>query len=382
MRAVVTGGGTGGHIYPAIAVCEAIKAADPTGEVLYIGGKSGMETTIVPPTGIRFQAVTARKMPMSASLATLKGLLALGQGYLEARRILKEFDADILVGTGGYVAAAAALAAAHVKLPVIILENNRIAGRTNLMMARHASRICVSFGETMKEFPEGKCVLTGLPLRQGVVSADTTLPGHARAAFAGLSADTFTVAVIGGSQGARNVNKIVAAAAPALAQNGVQLLHQTGNANFDDTVRDTKAAFDAAGISYSSYPICQKPYLNPEEVPLCLRSADMLVCRGGISTLSEAAANGTPMLIIPLPSAYADHQTANARSMEEAGAAICLPEAGLDAAELTRRILELKEDAVKLNKMRAASCGAGRPHAAAEVARLALELARKPKAAH
>jgi UDP-N-acetylglucosamine--N-acetylmuramyl-(pentapeptide) pyrophosphoryl-undecaprenol N-acetylglucosamine transferase len=376
MRAVVTGGGTGGHIYPAIAVCEAIKAADPGGDLLYIGGRSGMETSIVPDAGIPFQAVTARKMPMSLSIATLKGLIALAQGYFEAKKLLKVFNADVLVGTGGYVAAAAALAAAHLKKPVIILENNRVAGRTNLMLASKASSICVSFQETIKEFPEGKCVLTGLPLRQGVIAGESVTPAKARAAFNGLNPDLFTVAVIGGSQGARNVNRLIAAAAPRLAAAGIQLLHQTGKANYEETARITAEALRAAGLKPDDVPICQQAYLDAHEMPLCLRAADFLVCRGGISTLSEAAANGLPMLVIPLPTAYADHQTANARGLEEAGAAYCVPEAGLTGEMLADRIIQLKSDPVALNKMRAASCGAGRPAAAAEVARLALKLGK------
>ncbi len=375
MRIAVTGGGTGGHIYPAVAVCEALKALDPDGELLYIGGTSGMETTIVPAAGIPFKAVTARKMPMSLSMATVRGLAALVKGYLEARPILKAFRADVLVGTGGYVAAAAALAAAHLGIPVVILENNRVAGRTNLILARYAKRICVSFSETTREFPAEKCVLTGLPLRAGTVAADTITSAMARAAFTGLQPDLFTVTVIGGSQGAKAINRIIAEAAPILTPARVQILHQTGKANYDETATMAAKAFEAAGLPANADGLCLKPYLEPLEVPLALRAADLLVCRGGISTLSEAAANGVPMVIIPLPTAYADHQTANARSLQDAGAAMCLPEAGMDGVALAERILALQANPTKLQSMRASSCGAGKPDAAADVARLALKLA-------
>ena len=374
MRFVVTGGGTGGHIFPAIAVCEAIKRADPGGDILYIGGVSGMETNIVPAEGIPFYAVEARKMPARPSLATLRGLAALARGYVQATRKLREFGADVVIGSGGYVAAATVLAATRQNIPTVILENNLIPGRTNLKLAKTAGRICVSFSETIKSFPAERCVVTGLPLRQGVVAPDRVSQVEARAAFPGLKSDLLTLLVIGGSQGARAVNRLVTQCAPALINSNYQIIHQIGPKNGDDVELYLKEAglTDIAGVANMGYVI--RPFLDSSDIPLAYRAANIILCRGGISTISEAAINGLPMVIIPLPTSYADHQTKNALALESIGAARCLRETDLNAVELTGAIVNLFKDAALRHAMSRASLQFGKPGAADDVVRLAMEL--------
>ncbi len=370
MRVLVTGGGTGGHIFPAIAVCEALKHLDAPGDLLYIGGSSGMETEIVPASGLPFQAVTARKMPARPSMNTIRGLAALFKGYCEARTCIREFRANVVVGTGGYVAAATVLAAAKLGLPTVILENNLVPGRTNLRLAASAKKICVSFKETMERFPEGRCVLTGLPLRDGIVAPLGLTKNAAREQFDGLIPDRFTVLVIGGSQGARAINELIVAAAPLLRKHEIQVLHQIGPRNVDEV----EQAASTAGLLRNGSGYVMRPFIESPEMPAALRCADLIVCRGGISTISEATANGLPAVIIPLPTAYADHQTANARAVEALGAAMCRPEHGLTAISLADDICALQMNPDRLAEISTASMAIGKPEAAHDVARLALGL--------
>src|SRR5579871_2362531 len=365
MRVVVSGGGSGGHIYPALAVCEALERLDSGGARLYIGGSTGMETEIVPKAGVPFQAVTARKLRKVLSPSTLGVIWSLCKGYREAKTYLKAFKADVVIGTGGYVAAATVLAGVRLGLPALILENNVVPGRTNRWLARYVQQVCLSFEATGREFPIGKWVVTGMPLRAGIVAPQEVTPEQARSAFPGLVADRFTVLVLGGSQGARAVNTFVVDAAMRLLGAGVQILHQTGAKNFEEVCTQAQERNLPIGDGY-----LPRAFLETEQIPLAYRAADMIVCRGGMSTLSEVTANGLPALVIPLPTAYADHQTANAKALEAAGACLHRAEKELSASKLEAEVLALRDAPAQRERMRAASYHMGRPNAAYEVARV------------
>lgn len=365
MRVVVSGGGTGGHIFPALALCEALKEEKPHSEVLYIGSTTGMEAEIVPKTGVRYQSVPARKLRKVASFGTVAVALSLLRGFAIARRYMREFEADAVVGTGGYVAAAAALAGVSLGLPATILAPDSVPGRTNRLLARYARRICVVFEETVQRFDATKTVVTGLPLRQSAVAADSITKREAQSWFPHLDAEKFTVLVIGGSQGARWLNETVLEALPVLLSDGFQVLHQTGPKNIED-VRSAlrlRNMEDVPGFE-------ARAFLIDFEVAMAYRAADVIVCRGGISTLAEVMANGLPALVTPLPTAYADHQTANARAMERAGAAICCPQSTTDARTLHAALLQLRSEPHRHAQMAAASRAMGRPAASEEVANL------------
>ncbi len=370
MRVVVSGGGTGGHIYPALAIAEGLRRQQPEVELLYIGGASGMETRIVPATGVPFQAVTSRKLRKVVSFSTVGVLLSLVQGYREAKTYLRAFRTEAVVGTGGYAAAATVLAGARLGIPCLIHEGNVIPGRTNLLLARYARQICVTFTETLDKFPPGKAVLTGLPLRQSIVAPPEVTPQAARCRFPGLAPEAFTVLAVGGSQGAKALNRIVLEAVPGLLEAGAQVLHQTGPNNFEAVQAEAKERQLWGRAGY--YPVA---FLDAEQMPLALRAADLIVCRGGVSTLSETLANGLPALVVPLPTAYADHQTYNAKALESAGAGLLRPENSLSASNLIKDILALRADPARLGQMSEASRALGRPNAANEVAKCVLEMA-------
>jgi UDP-N-acetylglucosamine--N-acetylmuramyl-(pentapeptide) pyrophosphoryl-undecaprenol N-acetylglucosamine transferase len=369
MRVVVSGGGTGGHIFPALALWEGLRRLDPSGDVLYIGGVSGMETEIVPKRGVAFQAVTARKLRKVVSLSTIGVLLSLVKGYQEAKTYLKAFRADAVVGTGGYVAAAAVLAGASLRLPAMILAPDAVPGRTNRLLARFVRRICVSFPQTISQFPPEKTLVTGLPLRAGIVAPCEVTQRAARCHFPDLSPDRFTILVIGGSQGARAINQVIVEMLPALLGRNMQILHQTGIQHLAE-VETQSRQLDLPEIA----GYCPVAFLEEEQVSRAHRAADVILCRGGISTLSENLANGTPAIIIPLPTAYADHQTANAKVLADSGAAWLLPEIEMGKESLSAQLKDLQDHSDLLHKMREVSLSLGRPNAADEVARLVLGL--------
>jgi UDP-N-acetylglucosamine--N-acetylmuramyl-(pentapeptide) pyrophosphoryl-undecaprenol N-acetylglucosamine transferase len=361
MRVVVSGGGSGGHIFPALAVAESLRRLRPDTELLFVGGTTGMETQIVPARGMPFQAVTARKLRKVLSPSTLLVGLSLLKGFREARAHLRAFRAEAVVGTGGYVAAAAVLAGVSLRLPTVIVAPDFLPGRTNRLLARQARRICVMFEGTVGQFPADRTVVTGMPLRAGVVLPPEVTKAETRCRFSGLRAAPFTILVMGGSQGAQALNERILTAAPALLDAGAQILHQTGTRNID-AVRAEAGHLIARG---GYYPL---GFLDDAQIPAALRAADVVVCRGGISTLAENLVNGLPAIVVPLPTAYADHQTVNARALVTAGAAALLPQSELTPERIVADLLALRDDAGRQQRMTEACLRLGRRDAADAVA--------------
>jgi UDP-N-acetylglucosamine--N-acetylmuramyl-(pentapeptide) pyrophosphoryl-undecaprenol N-acetylglucosamine transferase len=357
---VVTGGGTGGHIYPALAVAEALVKVRPDVGVVYIGAAGGMEERLVKERGISFTGVAARKLRRLASPDTLLTLAVLCRGWSQARRHLRRLAPASVLGTGGYVAAAAVLAASSLRVPIVLHEQNAIPGRTNRWLARRAQRVCVTFEDSLSAFPADRAVVTGLPIRDDVVAPVGR--DEARRSLA-IPTDSFMVLVLGGSQGAVAINRVVREALAALPQ-GVFVMHQTG-------AQDSETGPQANANRYRALA-----YLDAETLPLAYRAADLVVSRCGASTLAELAANGLPAVLVPYPAAYADHQTANARAVTSRGAGILLPQADLTPEALTAHITSLMNDRGKLAAMASASAALSRPHAAEDVARIVLGCAR------
>jgi UDP-N-acetylglucosamine--N-acetylmuramyl-(pentapeptide) pyrophosphoryl-undecaprenol N-acetylglucosamine transferase len=364
VKVVVTGGGTGGHIYPALAVVEAIRRLDPANEVRYIGGVTGMEAQIVPAAGVPFTGVTTKKLTKVLSPGTIGVLFALFKGYREARAVMKAWKPDLAIGTGGYVAGAAIIAAAKMGCPTMILSPDAVPGRTNLLLSRWSKRIGLWLGDTASAFPSGKTLVTGLPIRSDVLSKATVQQARAEL---GLRENTFTVFVIGGSQGAQRVNELVVDAV-GLLDTGIQILHQTGPKNHNDVLARVKEKGSGGAFHL---PL---PYLDSRQIPLAYRAADVVLCRSGVSTLAEGTANGRPLLMVPLPTSYADHQSFNARAIEAGGGGMFFPQLGLTPEILAAVITDLRNDNAKRDALAKASLSLGRPGAADEVVRLAVEL--------
>lgn len=351
MRVVLTGGGTGGHIYPALSVARCLEGHD----LLYVGTADGPEATIVPRAGLTFQSVPSRKLSRRPSPGAVAALAVSAWGVLRAMALLRSWKPDVVLGTGGYASAGIMFAAAVLRIPTVVHEANVAPGRVNRLLARLCDRVALTYSASARFFPAGKTVVTGLPVRPELTHAD---PANAIRTY-GLAPNVPTLVVSGGSGGAQTLNRAVLAALPALGSLGIQVVHQTGKTHCEE-VRE------AAGELPSFYQLA--PYV--EDMPSLLAAASIIVCRAGSSTLAEVTAVGIPAITVPYPFAVADHQTSNAQALAEAGAAVLVRDAELTGERLVQEVGALLADPARLTAMREASRAQGQPDAARRVADL------------
>lgn len=367
MRVLLTGGGTGGHAYPALAVAQALRDLDPAVELLYAGTARGMEAGLAPREGIPFQPIRAGGLARKTPAAVVRGGAELTLGLWQAWRLIRSFRPAVTVGTGGYVSAPVVLASALARVPVLLQEQNAFPGRANRFLSRWAAVVAVAHPETVASFPRGvRCVVTGNPIRPEVTA--TTREEGAR--VLGLDPARPTVYAVGGSLGARRLNRALLEALPRLLDRpGLQLIWSTGRAYRDEIL----AGLAAMGLDPEGPGLVIREYLH--EAPAALAAADVVVSRGGGIALAELTARGIPAVIAPSPNVANDEQTHNARILEARGAARLLPEASLDGPRLAREIAGILDDAGLRQSMAAAGRALGRPGAAAHLARLVFELA-------
>jgi UDP-N-acetylglucosamine--N-acetylmuramyl-(pentapeptide) pyrophosphoryl-undecaprenol N-acetylglucosamine transferase len=372
---VLTGGGTGGHLYPAVSLaraCSGVREAsteDPktrTPEHLtpvFIGTRTGLEAKVVPQEGFRFYAIAGRKVKRSLSPGAILSLATIAWGTVQAGMLLRRLDPVAVIGTGGYASAGVVLAAALQGIPTLIHEQNSVPGRTNRLLARFVRRVALTFSEAAAYFPTGRSVVTGLPVRPDIATGSRE---RALAQF-GLSAERRTVLVLGGSLGARSLNGAIREALPLWSNAGLQVLHQVGRGNWDEH----RGALKTPPEWYR--PV---PYL--EAMGDAYAVADLVVCRAGASTLAEVALAGLPSLLVPYPYAHADHQTHNARSVVAAGAALMLPDGELTAARLVKEVDVLLGDPARRQQMADASHHLARPAAAEAILSVMWEIVGRP----
>jgi len=358
VRVVLTGGGTGGHIYPALSVARCLEGH----ELLYVGTAEGPEATIVPRAGLTFQSVPSRKLSRRLGPATVAALAVSAWGVLRAMGLLRAWKPDVVLGTGGYASAGIMFAAAVLRIPTVVHEANVAPGRVNRLLASLCDRVALTYPASARYFPAGKTVVTGLPVRPELAHAD---PARA-IRECGLDPKVPTLVVSGGSGGAQTLNRAVLEALPQLGALGLQVVHQTGKTHYDETRA-------AAGELPSFYHLM--PYV--EDMPALLAAASLIVCRAGSSTLAEVTAVGLPAITVPYPFAVADHQTSNAQALADAGAAVLVKDAEFNGERLLREVSVLLADPERLAAMRAASRAQGQPDAARRVADLLLNTARR-----
>jgi UDP-N-acetylglucosamine--N-acetylmuramyl-(pentapeptide) pyrophosphoryl-undecaprenol N-acetylglucosamine transferase len=360
MRILIAAGGTGGHIYPALAVARALKERTAEVEFRWIGGRRGLEQSIVAGAGYRLDRLWLRSLRTTElSLPTLLDPLRLAASFPQALLMVARYRPDVLFTTGGYVAIPLLAAAAALRVPSVLWEGNLLPGRSVRATARLASVIAVSFDETCARLP-GHCYVTGTPIR----SFAGVERGAARARL-GIDADLPAVLVFGGSQAVRRLNSAVLTALPELLPR-MSVVHVTGHTAYADCLRRREALPHELSARYRPFA-----FLG-DEIYDALAAADLLIGRAGSSTLAEATAMGLPAVVVPYPHAGA-HQAANARRLERAGAAVIVADADFDAAALLAAV-GLLDDASRLEQMRTAARSFGRPGAAAAVAELMLAL--------
>lgn len=361
MRVVLTGGGTGGHIYPALSVARCLDGH----ELLYVGSADGPEASIVPRAGLAFQSVPSRKLSRKLSPSTVAALAVSAWGVLRAMALLRAWKPDVVLGTGGYASAGIMFAAAVLRIPTVVHEANVAPGRVNRLLAGLCNRVALTYAASERYFPAGKAVVTGVPVRPELAHAD---PARA-IKECGLDPALPTLVVSGGSGGAQTLNRAVVEALPALGRLGIQVVHQTGKRLYEETRT-------AAGELPSFYHLM--PYVD--DMPSLLAAAMLIVCRAGSSTLGEVTAVGLPAIAVPYPFAVADHQTSNAQTLADAGAVVMVKDAEFDGARLVREVSALLASPERLAAMRSASRAQGQPDAARKVAELLLATARRGSA--
>lgn len=369
MNIIVSGGGTGGHIYPAITIIRTIQQKYPEAKFLYVGTTRGLEADIIPKEGLPFATVDIQGFERHLTPANLVRAGKAMAGVAKAAKIVRDFHPDAVVGTGGYVCGPILLAASLMHVPTLIQEQNVVPGITNKILSKFVSKIAAGTEEAMKHFPADKVLCTGNPIRSEVMTA---CRAEGAAEF-GFDPNRKTVLVSGGSRGARAINRaMIDVLVQAAANPAVQYLHVTGKNEYEDVIKRLHdAGLDLEQVKHIK--VC--PYLY--DMPKAMAMADLAVFRAGATGLAELTARGIPSILIPYPYAAENHQEHNARALEEAGAARMILNKDLTSERLCAVLTELLSEEEKLAAMAAASRKMGRPQAAGDIADLVLELANR-----
>lgn len=356
MRVLIAGGGTGGHLYPGIAIAEEVTRRSD-GQVLFVGTTRGLETKLVPAAGFPLELLEVSGLNRVGAANLLRGLLRLPKAFFASRRLLRRFRPHMVIGVGGYASGPLVLAAALLGYPTAIQEQNSHPGFTNRVLGRFVRRVFVAFADSRRFFSHRKTVLVGNPVRRRFIDAAASAVTAPTAAGA---AELASVLILGGSQGARAVNDLVLGAAAMLKADGrlPALVHQTGAA---DEAR-VRGRYAELGLTDA---VQVRAFID--DMPAVLAAATLVVGRAGALTLAELAMVGRPAILIPLPTAADDHQTRNAAEFATAGAAIVAPQKHTDAASLARMISDLCADPQRRAAMSRAMSGLGRPTAAHDI---------------
>ena len=360
-RIIISGGGTGGHIYPAIAIANELKAIDPATEILFVGAEGKMEMEKVPRAGYQIVGLPVVGIRRELTLANLAFPVKLGRSLLKARAIVRDFKPDAAVGVGGYASGPVLLAASLAGIPTLIQEQNSYAGLTNKMLARRATRICVAYPGMDAFFPADKLKVTGNPVRSDILLADGQV--EAGRALFDLDSGKQTLLIIGGSQGARTINESIAAGLSRFAEAGVQVIWQTGPA-FIEQARTAVAALGSSLVT---------PYDFIYEMDKAYAVADAVVSRAGALSVSELCLVGRPAILVPFPMAAEDHQTKNAMSLVENNAALLVKDKDARDALVTAA-LSLLNNAGQRQQLSLEIKTLGKPNAAHDIANEVLKV--------
>ena len=365
LRIILTTGGTGGHIFPALAVAEALRRKHPDAEILFIGGLYGPEKELAEKAGVAFVGLPVRGF-IGRGLKALSALAAMSTSIGQAMNVVREFRPHAVMGFGGYAAFASVFAAWLLRCPCALHEQNAIAGQANRVLGKLVRRIYLSWPQPPHNvsFPAERCVFTGNPIRSGIAALGQDKPEHEGAP---------RLLVMGGSLGARAINELVVGMLPELRQAGISLVHQTGKGEYESV----RAAYLAAGCSETETDAMVRPFIH--DMAAAYRDCDLALCRAGATSMAELAATGTPAVFLPFPQAAHDHQTENARTMQEAGGGLLLPQKEAQAmareGRLAPMLIELLNDRARLAAMRKGALTLARPEAADAVADELLKLA-------
>lgn len=359
-KVVFAGGGTGGHLYPGLAVADRLRSAG--NEVCFIGTRRGVEARVVPNCGYPIHFVRARGLS-SRPIPLLKALAETFVGFLQSVKLFLGCKPDLVVGTGGYVSAPAVLAAAMVGVPVVVLEQNAVPGKATRFLARLADQVCLSFPESASLLSGDKVVVTGNPVRPELMNCER---GAARRQLE-LDSDRPTLLITGASQGASSLNKATMKALVRWRDNPWTVLHLTGASQHEQVAREAAPLVEGGQLDY-------RPIAYLDDIGSAYASADLVVSRAGATTIAELTCLGLPAILVPYPFA-GGHQTQNAEAMARAGGAILVADEKIEE-ELTGLVEGLFREPEKLEQMRGASARLGEPEALNRIAGICETLAK------
>lgn len=355
MKILIAAGGTGGHIYPGIAIANEIMARDAASEVLFVGTARGLESRIVPENGFQLALINSAGLKNVGFVGKIKGTAVLPRSFVEARRLLREFRPDVVVGAGGYVSGPVLLTAKVFGRPTLIMDSNALPGFTNRRLARFVDKAALTFEEALPYFGS-KGVVTGNPVRKeffDIGAHDLTVP--------------INVLVFGGSQGSRAINNAMVDALPMLSKNEIHITHQTGDADFETV----KAAYDATYGDEADV----RPYIS--DMVEAFEAADLIVSRAGATTCAEVAASGRAAIMVPLPGAADDHQRKNVEALVRKRAARMILQSELTGERLVHELNDILGDLSNLAEMGKNARSLGRPDASDAIVDMIEELANK-----
>ena len=313
-RFIISGGGTGGHIYPAIAIANELKAQFPEAEILFVGAQDKMEMQKVPAAGYQIEGLWIAGIQRKLTLSNLMFPVKFLSSLIKSRRIINKFKPDVVIGTGGFASGAVVKVAGSMNIPTVIQEQNSYPGITNKMLAKKAKSICVAYEGLERFFDKNKIQLTGNPVRQDLLTIDSKR-NQAIESF-NLNPNKKTVVVLGGRLGARKINQLIEQKLNFFTENNVQVIWQCGKFYFDEYKKH-----NAENVQVNAFF---------EQMDLLYAAADVIISRAGASSVSELAIVGKPVIFIPSPNVAEDHQTKNAKSIADKNGAILIKESELD----------------------------------------------------
>lgn len=344
MKVLIAAGGTGGHIYPGIAVAKEIVRRDAASEILFVGTARGLETKIVPDSGFQLSLINSAGLKSVGFAGKIKGMMILPKSFLEARQLLREFKPDVVVGAGGYVSGPVLMMASFMRIPTLVMDSNALPGFTNRQLARFVDKAALTFEEALPYFGK-KGVVTGNPVRSEFFDIATP-----------ESNGTVMLLIFGGSQGSRAINNAMTEALPELqnSRERLSITHQTGEADYE-RIRETykHAGWEKADV---------RPYIS--DMVSEFAKSDLVICRAGATTCAELAAAGKAAIMVPLPTAADDHQRKNAEAMQNAGAAKMILQSELSGEKLAREIVGLINEPEQISEMERSAKKLGRKDAA------------------
>ena len=368
MKYLISGGGTGGHIFPAVSIANALREADPNCEILFVGALGRMEMERVPQAGYKIIGLPVKGFDRSRPWKNIRVVIDLIRSMCQARKIVRDFRPDVGIGVGGYASGAAMKVAAKMGVPILLQEQNGFAGVTNKLLKEDAKKICVAYEGMERFFPKDKIILTGNPVRQNLTSGtkEDALRYFNEAFGVNFTAARKTLLIIGGSLGARTINQSIIAHIKELADSGIQVIWQTGKNYF----LDCKMSLEA--LPHDTI-ICTD---FVSQMPLAYALADLVISRAGASSISELCLLGKPSILVPSPNVAEDHQTHNAMALVRKDAAILVKDADAQNTLITNA-LSLIQDNKKLASLRKNILTLALPDSARLIADEVIKLAKK-----